>query len=81
MTRLDLDEPTYLTDPATRWAVWGNPEDPEDRGRCVLLDHAEPLESLLEPGWCKLYCMTGTYNEAMQKYYDVEDLGIYVPME
>lgn len=78
---MESEEPAYLTDPATRWAVWGNPDDPEERGRCVLLLDAEPCAGLLEPHWRQLYCMTGAYNEAMQKYYDVEGFGTYTPIE
>ncbi len=78
---MEFEEPAYLTDPATRWAVWGNPNDPEERGRCVALSDAAWCEAVMEPGWCQLYCMTGTYNQAMQKYYDVEDFGTYTPIE
>jgi hypothetical protein len=76
---------TYLTDASTRWAVWGSagddPERCEDRGRCVMLLHAEPCANLLPEHWVRLYCVTGTYNQAMQKYYDVEEFGTYRPID
>lgn len=78
---MDSEEPAYLTEVSTRWAVWGNPNDPEERGRCVMLLEAEPVEKgILESHWQRLYCMTGTYNQAMRKYHEIEGFAPYRPI-
>lgn len=63
------------------WAVWGNLNDLEDPDRTVMSAAADPKSAMVPDNHVWLYSLKGTYNEIMQKYYDIEDLGTYIIFE